>query len=122
MKNNGRTILFWAHFWSYGLISVLFLTCLIIGVISLKTDNATLAGIALILIPSTAAVVSGVYFLIGIIKENIVVHCVWQNLSRKKMDPYSNEWTKNEKRKFKTLSITIIVIGVLLLTAYICLI
>ena len=122
MKNNGRTILFWAHFWSYGLISVLFLTCLIIGVISLKTDNATLAGIALILIPSTAAVVSGVYFLIGIIKENIVVHCVWQNLSRKKMDPYSNEWTKNEKRKFKTLSITIIVIGVLLLTAYICVI
>lgn len=122
MKNNGRTILFWAHFWSYGLISVLFLTCLIIGVISLKTDNATLAGIALILIPATAAVVSGVYFLIGIIKENIVVHCVWQNLSRKKMDPYSNEWTKNEKRKFKTLSITIIVIGVLLLTAYICVI
>ena len=122
MKNNGRTILFWAHFWSYGLISVLFLTCLIIGVISLKTDNATLAGIALILIPSTAAVVSGAYFLIGIIKENIVVHCVWQNLSKKKMDPYSNEWTKNEKRKFKTLSITIIVIGVLLLTAYICVI
>ena len=122
MKNNDRTILFWAHFWSYGLISVLFLTCLIIGVISLKTDNATLAGIALILIPSTAAVVSGVYFLIGIIKENIVVHCVWQNLSKKKMDPYSNEWTKNEKRKFKTLSITIIVIGVLLLTAYICVI
>lgn len=122
MKNNGRTILFWARFWSYGLISVLFLTCLIIGVISLKTDNATLAGIALFLIPSTAAVVSGVYFLIGIIKENIVVHCVWQDLSRKKMDPYSNEWTKNEKRKFKTLSITIIVIGVLLLTAYICVI
>lgn len=122
MKNNDRTILFWARFWSYGLISVLFLTCLIIGVISLKTDNATLAGIALILIPSTAAVVSGVYFLIGIIKENIVVHCVWQNLSKKKMDPYSNEWTKNEKRKFKTLSITIIVIGVLLLTAYICVI
>lgn len=122
MKNNGRTILFWAHFWSYGLISVLFLTCLIIGVISLKTDNATLAGIALILIPSTAAVVSGAYFLIGIIKENTVVHCVWQNLSKKKMDPYSNEWTKNEKRKFKTLSITIIVIGVLLLTAYICVI
>ena len=122
MKNNGRTILFWAHFWSYGLISVLFLTCLIIGVISLKTDNATMAGIALIVIPSTAAVVSGVYFLIGIIKENIVVHCVWQNLSRKKMDPYSNEWTKNEKRKFKTVSITIIAIGVLLLTAYICVI
>ena len=122
MKNNDRTILFWARFWSYGLISVLFLTCLIIGVISLKTDNATLAGIALILIPSTAAVVSGVYFLIGIIKENIVVHCVWQNLSRKKMDPYSNEWTKNEKRKFKTVSITIIAIGVLLLTAYICVI
>ena len=122
MKNNGRTILFWARFWSYGLISVLFLTCLIIGVISLKTDNATLAGIALILIPSTAAVVSGVYFLIGIIKENIVVHCVWQDLSRKKMDPYSNEWTKNEKRKFKIFSITIIVIGVLLLTAYICVI
>lgn len=122
MKNNDRTILFWARFWSYGLISVMFLTCLIIGVISLKTDNATLAGIALILIPSTAAVVSGVYFLIGIIKENIVVHCVWQNLSRKKMDPYSNEWTKNEKRKFKTVSITIIAIGVLLLTAYICVI
>ena len=122
MKNNDRSILFWARFWSYGLISVLFLTCLIIGVISLKTDNATMAGIALIVIPSTAAVVSGVYFLIGIIKENIVVHCVWQNLSRKKMDPYSNEWTKNEKRKFKTVSITIIAIGVLLLTAYICVI
>ncbi|MBO5357475.1 MAG: hypothetical protein J6A95_06870 [Clostridia bacterium] len=122
MKNSDKAILFWARFWNYGILVLSFSVYLVLGIIALKTDNQLLAEISVLALPALTFIVTGVYYLIGISKETVHMHCVWQSIKRIKMDPYNNNWTKKEKRQFKLLASTFIAIGAFVLAAYLMLV
>ena len=92
MKNNDRTILYWAYFWRYGIIALAILPLLIDGGISTITDNYnyTLLLIALFSMPSVL-MVTGIYYIIGTKLEFTHLCCVYQSMNHKKMDPYRAE-------------------------------
>ena len=114
MKNNGRTILFWAYFWRYGIIALAILPFLIVGGIGAITDNYnyTLLLIALFNMPSEL-IVTGIYYIIGAKMEFTHLCCVYQSMSHKKMDPYRAEWTDKDKKDLKNVGIALLIVGVL---------
>ncbi len=114
MKNNDRTILFWAYFWRYGIIALAILPFLIVGGIGAITDNYnyTLLLIALFNMPSVL-IVTGIYYIIGTKMEFTHLCCVYQSMSHKKMDPYRAEWTDKDKKDLKNVGIALLIVGVL---------
>lgn len=124
MKNNDRTILFWAYFWRYGIIALAILPLLIVGGISTITDNYnyTLFLISLFSMPSVL-IVTGIYYIIGTKLEFTHLCCVYQSMSHKKMDPYRAEWTDKDKKDLKNVGITLLIVGILCFIGFlVCLI
>lgn len=122
MKNNGRTILFWAYFWQYGIIALGILPFIIIGGISAITDNYnyTLIVVSLLCMPSSL-IVAGIYYIIGAKLEFAHIRCVLQSMRHEKMDPFSVEWTVSNKKEIRNTGIVMTVIGTIILTAFVIL-